>query len=320
MPTSVKLTQFARDTLEGLTAPQKFLLPKYFYDDRGSQIFEKIMRMPEYYLTACEYEIFSEQADQICNAILPDNHSFELIELGPGDGLKSRLLLARLQEDNIDLNYLPVDISGHALSALKEKLKIEFPGLNINEYVGDYFQVLKSNDFFNGNPKTIFFLGSNIGNFYRKEREYFLKSLSEITRSGDKLLIGFDLKKSPDVLLKAYDDEHGFTRDFNLNHLIRINSELDANFQPENFEHHVSYDPLSGAMNSYLVSKKEHKVFIGNLEKEIHFSKWEPVFMELSQKFDHRDIENMAENFGFGVLEYFTDRKGYFTDSLWIRK
>jgi len=105
-----------------------------------------------------------------------------------------------------------------------------------------------------------------------------------------------------------------------MNHLIRINKELDADFEPENFEHHASYDPVSGAMNSYLVSKKEHKVFIGNLEKEIHFSKWEPVFMELSQKFDFKDIENMADNFGFEVLENFTDSKGYFADSLWVRK
>jgi len=320
MQASVKLTLFAKDTLRGLTAPKKFLLPKYFYDDRGSQIFEKIMRMPEYYLTACEYEIFSEQTDQICNAISEVNHSFELIELGPGDGLKSRLLLARLQEENVDLNYIPVDISGHALSVLKEKLKLEFPKLKINEYVGDYFQILKSPGFFNGNPKTIFFLGSNIGNFYPEEREGFLKSLSEITRSGDKLLIGFDLKKSPDILLNAYDDKQGLTRDFNMNHLIRINKELDADFEPENFEHHASYDPVSGAMNSYLVSKKEHKVFIGNLEKEIHFSKWEPVFMELSQKFAFKDIENMADNFGFEVLENFTDSKGYFADSLWVRK
>ena len=320
MSTATKLSEFASDTLTGLTAKQKFLHPKYFYDDNGSKIFQRIMRMPEYYLTESELEIFSAQADEIGKEIAKNNEFFDIIELGPGDGLKSGILLKSMMKDNMGFTYIPVDISKQALHDLVKKLSAELPELPVHEAAGDYFHVMHDLRQRNGKPKVILFLGSNIGNFTERERMHFLQQLSNITAPGDKLLIGVDLKKSPRFIINAYDDPHGYTRDFNLNHLLRINRELDADFQIDNFEHHASYDPVSGAAKSYLVSKKPQKVNLGVTGTEILFRQWESIFMELSQKFDLDDIEKMAREAGFIAKKNFTDQKNYFADSLWERK
>ncbi len=134
------------------------------------------------------------------------------------------------------------------------------------------------------------------------------------------LLIGFDMKKSPEVIIKAYNDPHGHTKRFNLNHLVRLNNELDADFIPENFEHQTVYNPVSGAVKSFLISKIEQTVDIPALEQKIHFDKWEPIFMELSRKFDQRAIETIATEHGFQVEHQFTDRRNYFVNSLWVKK
>ncbi len=320
MSTATKLSEFARDTLTGLTAKQKFLHPKYFYDDNGSRIFQKIMRMPEYYLTDSELEIFSDQTNEISKAIAENNDFFDIIELGPGDGLKSGILLKSMIESKFDFTYIPVDISRQALHGLVKKLSAELPELPVHEAAGDYFHVMHDLRQRNGKPKVILFLGSNIGNFTEKERIDFLQQLSNITAPGDKLLLGADLKKPPEVIINAYDDPHGYTRDFNLNHLTRINRELDADFQTDNFVHHASYDPMSGAAKSYLVSKKPQKVNLGVTGTEIPFRQWESIFMELSQKFNPDDLEKMAMEAGFILKKNFTDRKNYFADSLWERK
>ena len=320
MEISIKLSQFAKDTLNGLTSSEKFLLPRYFYNKEGSIIFQQIMRMPEYYLTRCEYEIFDQQAGKIASALSENLTHLDLIELGPGDGVKSKLLLGEFVDQPIDLHYVPVDISRHALKVLRENLEASLPGHSIHEHAGDFFGLLNGNTLLTDRPKAILFLGSNIGNFNPKEREYFLHLLSKNTHPTDKLLIGFDLKKSPDVLMKAYSDPHGLTRSFNMNHLLRINKELDANFDIGNFEHHATYDPLSGAMKSYLVSNAEHSVYIEQADQTIHFNKWEPIFMELSQKFNKNDIAQLASDAGFKVVENYIDSRGYFADSLWEKK
>lgn len=320
MSTATKLSEFANDTLAGLTAKQKYLHPKYFYDDNGSKIFQKIMHMPEYYLTNSELEIFTDQANEISKAIAENNEFFDIIELGPGDGLKSGILLKSMMKSKLDFTYIPVDISKQALRDLLKKLRTELPELPVRIEAGDYFHVMHDLKQRNGKPKVILFLGSNIGNFTESERIGFLQQLSNITAPGDKLIIGVDLKKSPEIIINAYNDPHGHTRDFNLNHLIRINRELDADFQVDDFAHHASYDPVSGAAKSYLVSKKSQKVKLGVTGTEISFRQWESIFMELSQKFDTVDTEKMALQAGFVMKKNFTDEKKYFADSLWERR
>lgn len=319
MEQQILISDIAKDTLRGLTANPKFLLSKYFYDDAGSSIFQDIMQMPEYYLTDCEFEIFTTHRKQITEAFHENVQAFDLIELGSGDGLKTKILLQSLVENKVSFHYIPVDISHKANIELVNSLKSELPFLNVNAKTGDYFQEVKKLNGYSGLRKVILFLGSNIGNFTDEEINLFLGQLSNLCHKGDKVLIGFDLKKSPEVIMKAYDDPHGHTRRFNLNHLIRLNRDLDANFDLDQFEQHTEYNPFTGEVKSFLVSQTQQSVYIADLDKGFYFRKWEPIFMELSRKFDYETIEELAKDHGFRVETQFTDNRNYFVDSLWIK-
>ncbi len=320
MEQQILISEIAKDALRGLSADPKFLLSKYFYDDTGTSIFQDIMQMPEYYLTDCEYEIFTTHRKQITDAFHQGVLGFDLIEFGSGDGLKTKILLQFLVGNSVGFHYIPVDISHKANIGLIESLKIELPFLKVNAKTGDYFQEVNKLNGHSGLRKVILFLGSNIGNFTDEEINLFLAQLSSLCHKGDKVLIGFDLKKSPAVIMKAYNDPHGHTRCFNLNHLIRLNRELNANFDPDQFEHHTEYNPVTGEVKSFLVSKSEQVVYIADLEQSFHFRKWESIFMELSRKFDYGTIDILAKDHGFRVETQYTDRLNYFVDSLWIKE
>jgi len=317
MEQQLLLSQLATDTLKGLSSAPKYLLSKYFYDDEGSRIFQDIMNMPEYYLTDCEHEIFSSQKEEITKAICSGNKLFNLVELGSGDGLKTKILLKYLVEKAINFQYTPVDISAQANHELVQSLKNELPALKVEAKTGDYFRKLKNLNGHASIPKIILFLGSNIGNFSDNETNEFLNQLSAYSNLGDKVSIGFDLKKSPRVIMDAYNDPHGHTRRFNLNHLVRINRELDADFDIQKFEQQTTYNPQTGEVKSFLISITEQTVQIGTLEKTFRFTKWEAVFMERSRKYDIQTIEKLALNHGFKVVRNFTDSRNYFVDSLW---
>ena len=242
------------------------------------------------------------------------------MELGSGDGLKTKILLQYFNKAGVEFHYVPIDISKKANEDLIVSLQTEIPELNVDAKTGDYFQELQKLNTNTDPPKVILFLGSNIGNFSDQEMEVFLNHLSKYTNKGDKVLIGFDLKKSPEIIMNAYDDREGLTRRFIFNHLHRINKELDAGFDVANFVYHCSYNPESGALKSYLISKKEHSVKIGMLEQVFHFEKWESIFMELSRKFDCHTIQNLADAHGFKLINNFTDSRNYFVDSLWERR
>ena len=315
-----KLSTFAQDTFKGLTANEKYLLPKYFYDDKGSRIFQDIMQMPEYYLTDCEFEIFTRHQSEMKDLFGNGNAYFELVELGSGDGLKTRILLNHFIEHQVDFKYVAVDISRQANENLNKKLKAELPALNTKFKTGDYFKMMNELNHDSDNNKVFLFLGSNIGNFLEDERHRFLSQLSDLIQPNDKLLVGFDLKKPKDIILKAYDDTHGYTRAFNLNHLVRLNRELDADFDIESFRHVARYNEQTGETKSFLISDKKQSVYIGALEQRIYFQKDEPIYMELSQKFDQEAIYHLAEKYGFRVERNFTDSRNYFMDSLWVKE
>lgn len=319
MEQQVLISSIARDTLQGLSSSPKFLLSKYFYDDAGSSIFQDIMQMPEYYLTDCEHEILTTYKHSITHMFQEDVIAFDLIELGSGDGLKTKILLQALMEEDVCFNYIPVDISHKANDELVSSLKSEMPFLNVNAKTGDYFQEVKKLNRHSGLRKVILFLGSNIGNFNEEEINLFLSQLSNLCHPGDKVLIGFDLKKSPAVIMQAYNDPYGYTQGFNLNHLIRLNRELGANFQIDHFEHHTDYNPESGEVKSFLVSKTVQSVYIADLEQSFHFNQWEPIFMELSRKFDYSIVETLAKDHHFKIEHQFTDHRNYFLNSLWIK-
>jgi L-histidine N-alpha-methyltransferase len=314
------LSELANDTSLGLSSNPKYLLSKYLYDDAGSSIFLDIMKMPEYYLTGCEWEILNTYKQQIIDEFIKDGPDFDIIELGAGDGLKTRVLLNAMIGRTLNFRYIPVDISIKANNELKSSLAYELPSLAVEVQTGDFFKIMKKMNGYSGLRKVILFLGSNIGNFSDREMNYFLRLISEFAQKGDRLLIGFDLKKSPEVILKAYNDPGGYTRRFNLNHLARLNRELGADFELDNFEHHSEYNPYSGEVKSFLVSRKEQSVHIEVLGKTFRFDRWEALFMEVSKKFSLETINHYAESAGFMVVKHFTDKKSWFADSLWIKK
>lgn len=309
---------FAQDVLAGLSAEDKFLPSRYFYDAQGDQLFQRIMKMPEYYPTPCEYEIFSDQKADILEAI-KDQTPFNLVELGAGDGYKTKVLLQHFDEKGVPFRYLPVDISQSVLQELEADLQKELPDLQVETLHYEYFEALEALNKYHDEPKVILFLGGNIGNFTAARAERFFKQLHQSMRPGDRLICGIDLKKDPRKILKAYNDEQGITKAFNLNVLRRINRELQGDFTIEDFDHFPSYDPVSGECRSYLISKKDQSVKIKALKKEFSFKKAEPIHTEISKKYHLSEVEDLAKQCGFAVQRHFTDRKQYFVDSLWVK-
>lgn len=307
-------TEFGQDVRTGLSSFPKFLSSKYFYNTEGSRIFQQIMELEEYYLTNCEYEILQMQKE---NILMELPKYFDLVELGAGDGLKTKILLKYFLEQQVDFIYMPVDISLAILNILSDSLVIEMPNLTVEVLHDDYFGALQKISNLSEKPKVVLFLGANIGNFSIIEAEAFLKQLRNSLNKGDFLLLGVDLVKNPEVILCAYSDSKGVTANFNYNLLQRINEELRANFIIENFMHQATYNPETGETKSYLISKIAQKVWIDALDLEISFEAWESIYTEVSQKFSLVQIETMANHIGFQIKRNFFDSKGYFTDTLW---
>jgi L-histidine N-alpha-methyltransferase len=303
--------QFAQDVLKGFSESPKYLYSKYFYDDIGSRLFEEIMLLPEYYLTRSEFEIFSIQSPQIVSAIA---QPFHVIELGPGNGLKTKLFLKEAIRQKKLLTYYPIDISREALDGLKQNLQAEIAG-SIQPIENEYMAGIQSLSDIPGN-KLILFMGSNIGNLSHAETVAFFSTLSPLMRKGDHFLIGFDLKKDPELIRSAYNDAFGITRAFNLNLLHRINRELEANIDVSQFKHYPTYDPITGEARSYLISQKDQIVRIGSLNKEFYFHQHEAIYMEVSRKYEIKEMENYATLAGLNRVEEFRDCKAYFADVL----
>lgn len=317
MQSATKHDTFADDVLQGLSATPKSLSSKYFYDDEGSRLFQKIMELPEYYLTRAEFEIFERQAKEIFEAFAENSTGFDLIELGAGDGTKTAVLIDYFLRQAADFTYSPIDISQKAVDSLTEKFRDRFPDLKMNARTGDYFRILETLKTESARPKIILFLGSNIGNFSRDASIEFFRNLCDVMTRQDLLFIGFDLQKDPRVILAAYDDADGVTAEFNLNLLSRINRELGGNFDLAKFSHYAVYRPTECAARSFLISREEQEVFIAHLDRTFHFRAWEPIFMEISQKYNTEMIEDLAQTSGFRVKQNFFDAPKYFVDSLW---
>ncbi|KFF02978.1 L-histidine N(alpha)-methyltransferase [Flavobacterium reichenbachii] len=308
--------QFLNDVIDGLQQEPKHLQSKYFYDKRGDSLFQEIMAMPEYYLTRCEMDIFKNKTQELASILMENNTPFDLIELGAGDASKSLHLLQFLKKSNADFTYMPIDISGNILSVLDQKLKTNIPDLDITILEGDYFEMLKKASRLSSRRKAVLFLGSNIGNMEFEHASDFCVELRKNLNKGDIVLVGFDLKKDPKIILNAYNDPKGITAAFNLNLLERINRELQGNFDVKQFEHFQNYDPLSGACRSYLVSLENQKVTIDS--QAIDFAKDEVVYMEVSQKFSTADMEELAVSSGFQTINTIQDSKEWFADTFWL--
>lgn len=308
------MNNFLKDVLNGLRSSPKYLDSKYFYDKKGDELFQKIMTSDEYYLTNVEMEIFSKQSTQIADKVLKEAKQIDVVEFGPGDAIKSIHLLKELSGRDAMLNYFPIDISENIISLLNNNLPDQIPQLSMKGLAGEYFEMLATVDKISSNTKLVLFLGANIGNFKFNEMPEFCKHLRSLLSPGDMVLIGFDLKKDPEKILAAYNDKAGYTKEFNLNLLRRINQELKADFKIKNFRHYATYDPGTGSCKSYLISTKEQSVTVE--ETQINFEKNEPIFMEISQKYSVKEIDEILVCCGFEVISHFFDNKKYFTDVL----
>ncbi|MCC6143524.1 MAG: L-histidine N(alpha)-methyltransferase [Candidatus Hydrogenedentes bacterium] len=301
---------FLRDVIDGLSRPQKTLPCKYFYDKRGSELFDMICTLPEYYPTRTELAIMQDHAAAITDALGSD---VMLIEYGSGSSLKTRLLLKTLRGL---AGYVPIDISRRYLLSCSGKLKGEFPGLAIHPVCADYTQPLQFPASVQRAPKrVVYFPGSTIGNFFPADAQRFLERMARSAGRGGRLLIGVDLQKDRETLEAAYNDSQGITAAFNLNVLRRINDELDGDFTLDAFEHRAPYNGWEGRIEMHLVSRTDQTVTVAK-RNEFRFSAGESVRTECSYKYTVDSFARLAAAAGFTLDEVYLDERALFSVQL----
>lgn len=305
-PGNAETESFAADAIAGLTARPKRLPPKYFYDEPGSRLFEKITRQPEYYPTRCELEILRLHARDIA-ALLPADAA--LIEFGSGAATKARILLQA--SDRTISAYVPVDISGDFLGREATELRRAFPALTIAPVVADFMQPFALPAIVGGKARAGFFPGSTIGNLEPRDAARFLRAAGTLLGSGAFLIIGVDLVKDSRVLNEAYNDRAGVTEAFNLNLLHRMNRELDADFDPTAFEHHAFYNRAWRRIEMHLASLKRQKVRVAG--ESIEFRAGETIHTENSYKYTQGSFAALARGAGWLPAEMWTDRRNLFS-------
>lgn len=306
-----------QDIIAGLSLTPKSLPSKYFYDRKGDALFQAIMDMPEYYLTRSEYEIMTQQSSAIAEA-LNANGYFEVMELGAGDGTKTKVLLSNWLKRGLDFTYTPVDISANVLNQLQASFKTQLPELSVTPMQGEYFDVLEKTKS-QQHKRLILFMGSNIGNFRGSSQNAFIDAISANMNPGDGLLVGFDLVKDPRIILEAYNDKQGITKAFNMNVLERCNKVLNTNFSLEEFAHYPIYDPHTQEARSYLISKRRQSVHFPNANVRIDFDAGETIHTETSRKYTEANIKALYERAQLKVNGWFYDCKHYFVDCLGVK-
>jgi L-histidine N-alpha-methyltransferase len=312
-------SNFAEDVRKGLSVTPKFLYPKYFYDDLGSRLFEAITALPEYYPTRAEAEILRTHAAEIVSAL---GGPVWLLELGSGDGQKTRLMIEALLAQQGKLEYVPVDISESAVEASSRSLLFSYPDLRITAYVGEYHRALRKirEERVAPGRTLVLFLGSTLGNLDPEERRTLLRDVRSLLDPGEGFLLGVDLKKPESMLVPAYDDALGVTSAFNLNLLVRINRELGGEFDPHTFRHRAIYNPREGRVEMHLESRRDQTVAIRSLGIEVPFAAGETIHTESSYKFDREQIAALAADTGFAVRQAWTDSEGRFASNLLVAR
>ena len=297
--------EFLADVHGGLSRSPKRIPSKYFYDARGSELFERICEQPEYYLTRTELKILQENAVDIAAAAGP---RAVLVEYGSGAGIKTRLLLDAMSEP---VGYVPVEISTSALNASVESLAEEFPEVDMLPVAADFTQPVELPSPEQDARRTvIFFPGSTIGNFEQREAIGLLRTMCEEMDRGGAAIVGIDLKKDSAILEAAYNDAAGVTRDFTLNLLTRINRELDGDFDLAQFAHRACYNASAGRIETHIVSLVEQSVRVG--DKRYVFSNGEAMLVEYSCKYSQEDFAVMAAKAGLRVVHTWMDPQRWF--------
>jgi dimethylhistidine N-methyltransferase len=303
--------QFRNDVLAGLRARPRRLSSVYFYDDEGSALFEEITQLPEYYLTRVEHAILETHADAIVEPVLGGPSC--IVDLGAGDGTKTRILLERIHARGGDVRYAPVDVSAAALWSAEQSMQRHAPWLRVDPVHDDNVAgLLRVREAQAGRRLLVLWLGSSIGNFMHEQAVSKLRGLTAACDPTDTLLIGFDLLKDPKRLVAAYDDSRGVTAQFNYNLLRRINRELGGDFDPQSFMHHATFSPDRSRMESYLLSRKQQTVTVAG--QRFDFEPWEPIHTEVSCKYSDAEISALLTAAGLNRVETFSDSERLFAD------
>jgi len=312
MPSDVGL---AVHVLAGLSAGHKYLSSRYFYDDEGSRLFQRIVTLPEYYLARVEREILQQYGIDLAAQIASPSATIDLIELGSGDGDKSLGLCQLLDRTGVSCTYHPMDLSVLALRALSDRFAAEIPNVVCRPLCGDYFQDWPITP--PGRRRAVLFMGSNLGNLTEEQSVALLRRIRERVCPGDVLVLGLDLQKDPQTILDAYNDRAGVTAAFNLNLLRRLNRELVMDFELDYFRHYATYNPLDGAARSFLVSLRPQTVRSRVLGCSFEFGAGEPIYTEQSQKYTMAMIDRLASACGFAVRTQFIDSQNWYAVTVW---
>jgi len=299
--------RFADTVKTGLTSKHKFLLPQYFYDQKGSKLFEQISELPEYYLTRIETSILKAASDEIANIC---NEEI-LVELGSGNSRKTRIILDALLARHHSLQYLPIDVSYEMLKDSSEALLKKYQNLSITGVVAEYDKGMAAIKKGISSRKLVIFLGSSLGNFGPIEAKKFIRMIRNCMQEQDMFLIGLDMHKDSSILNAAYNDPRGVTARFNLNILTRINRELGGDFEPSKFEHRAFYNESEKRVEMHLVSNVEQQVNIATIGETVSFKEGETIHTENSYKFTAEQIESMSED-TFQIVKTWTDKKKWY--------
>jgi L-histidine Nalpha-methyltransferase len=286
--------QMVRDVRVGLNATPKQLSPKYFYDERGSELFERITQLPEYYLTRAERRLLEEKIPEIVGAVRPCS----LVELGAGSATKTRIIIDAMRDNGCAECYVPIDVSRDFLEAAAAQLRVDYPEVRVMPIVSDITEPFELPPLVS--PVIIAFLGSTIGNFSREEAVGLLSHVARAMRPSDRFLLGADLVKDPRILNRAYNDSEGVTAAFNLNLLERLNHQLAANFPLDGFKHHASYNSDLRRIEMRLVAREPLSVTIPEAGK-IAFAQGESILTEVSYKYDRRSLDDILAASGLSM-------------------
>ncbi len=298
----------AFDVYEGLTAEPKHLSSKLLYDETGSQLFEKITELPEYYLTRTERSILEQYAADILHQAGP---SLTLVELGAGTATKTCILIEELLHRQARTLFYPIDVSPSALELAVRQLANEFPALRVNPIVADYTGGVPALSRITGR-KLVLYIGSSIGNFEPPHAIRILRRIRQTLRPGDALLLGADYSKSSKILLPAYDDAQGVTASFSKNVLARLNRELDADFNLDAWQHIALWNRRCSRMEIYLQSLTEQTAFLPALDLDVKFTAGERIHTENSYKYTDAMIASILRESGFTLENTWCDRKKWF--------
>lgn len=307
------VADFRDSVLAGLSATPKSIPPKYFYDERGSQLFEDITETEEYYPTRTEAEILAKYSGDIIETTGDD---LCLVELGSGSSTKTRMIMDAIGARQGGFEYIPIDISPTIVTEFGMKLLEDYPDISIRGMICDYHRAMEELRHYDAGNKLILFLGSSIGNYTPEDARLLLKDVCAAMQPGDFLLIGCDLIKDDQTINLAYNDAAGVTAEFNLNLLTRINRELNGNFDLSAFEHSAFYNREQSRIEMHLVSLAEQTVTVGTPERSFHFEKGESIHTENSYKFDDKSLTWLFEGAGLKRVRQWTDSRQWFALNL----